>query len=146
MERHYTATVYIFHQGKVLLLFHKKHNLWMPPGGHVELNETPDEAARRETFEETGVEIEFITQENVWFDYPHATSLVRPYHMQLETIPAHKNEPAHQHIDLIFLAKAKTTDLLDGHWHTLEEALQLEMFPDAHEMLKHLFTSEMAIV
>ncbi len=106
MLRQYTATVYIVHEGKVLLLFHKKHNVWMPPGGHVELNETPCEAARREVFEETGLEIEFIGQENVWFEgLPNAKSIQRPHHVLLETIPQTTQEPAHEHIDFCFVAR-----------------------------------------
>lgn len=32
--------------------------IWLPPGGEVELGETAKDAAKRETFEETGIKIE----------------------------------------------------------------------------------------
>lgn len=43
-----------------LLVDHKKAGLWLPPGGHVELNEHPRETVKREIQEELGVEAEFL--------------------------------------------------------------------------------------
>ena len=34
-----------------------KVKAWLPPGGHIENNETPVEAVKRETFEEAGIHI-----------------------------------------------------------------------------------------
>jgi len=45
---------------KILLLDHKKAQLWLPPGGHVDPGEDPRETARRECFEELGVGADFI--------------------------------------------------------------------------------------
>ncbi len=45
---------------KILLVDHKKAQLWLPPGGHVDPGEDPREAARRECFEELGIEADFI--------------------------------------------------------------------------------------
>ena len=54
MHRHFTATAFIIDsKGRTLLLWHKRLNRWMPPGGHIDDNETPEEAARRECKEET---------------------------------------------------------------------------------------------
>jgi 8-oxo-dGTP pyrophosphatase MutT (NUDIX family) len=44
---------------RVLLLFHAKLAMWLPPGGHVDPDELPDEAAVREVLEETGVQARF---------------------------------------------------------------------------------------
>ncbi len=44
----------------VLLVDHIKARLWLPPGGHVERNEFPDETARRECLEELGITAEFL--------------------------------------------------------------------------------------
>ncbi|AIL13560.1 NUDIX hydrolase [Candidatus Paracaedimonas acanthamoebae] len=44
---------------KILLTVHKKSGLWLPPGGHVELNEDPRETVRRECLEELGCTAEF---------------------------------------------------------------------------------------
>ena len=56
--RQFTATVYILFLEKVLLHRHAKLGKWLPPGGHIEQDETPPEAARREVKEETGLDIE----------------------------------------------------------------------------------------
>lgn len=41
--------------GRVLLHRHKRLGIWLQPGGHVDGAETPAQAARRETLEETGL-------------------------------------------------------------------------------------------
>jgi len=47
---------------KLLLTHHKKSNLWLPPGGHVEPNEDPRDTAIREMKEELDAEAQFIFQ------------------------------------------------------------------------------------
>jgi len=54
----FIVNVYIVHEGKVLFIQHKKLNKWLPVGGHIELNEDPDQAIFREVKEECGLEIE----------------------------------------------------------------------------------------
>jgi 8-oxo-dGTP pyrophosphatase MutT (NUDIX family) len=135
--RQFTATVYIFHDNKVLLHKHAKLGKWLPPGGHLEKDETPPEAAIREAKEETGLDITFITQENLTVDAPNAISIPRPYLCLLEEIPAHKEQPAHQHIDFIYLAKANSTETTEEfHWLSYEETEKLDLFPDTREVLK----------
>ena len=45
-------------KGELLVIFQKKWNCWVFPGGKIEPNETPLEAAKREMFEETDLIIE----------------------------------------------------------------------------------------
>ena len=52
-----TAGGVLIHQGKVLLIKHKKLNMWLNPGGHVDEGELPHQAAEREFLEETGVKV-----------------------------------------------------------------------------------------
>lgn len=42
------------YQGKLLLSKHKKRDTYETQGGHIELGETPLEAAKRELYEESG--------------------------------------------------------------------------------------------
>lgn len=54
------ALCYIYKDGKVLLLRRRQPPFagrWTAPGGKVRAGETPDEAVRREVWEETGLEI-----------------------------------------------------------------------------------------
>lgn len=133
MKRDFTSTVYILDRGKVLLIYHRKLQKWLPPGGHIDPDETPPEAALRETFEETGLKIELIPQENGWIEQANARSIERPFFCMLQDIPAHKDQPAHQHIDFQYLARpiggeekqniSETEGLL---WFSLDEIEALE--------------------
>ena len=79
--------------------------MWLPPGGHIEPNELPDEAAVREVFEETGVRCELVGERALEREYPR--QLVRPEGVQLEDIV-----PGHQHIDLVYFARALSEEIV----------------------------------
>lgn len=76
MNRQYTASAYTidFDKKEILLMYNKKINKWLQPGGHIEGFETPEETAIRETLEETGINIKIIgpTFDNKQFE-PIAT-------------------------------------------------------------------------
>ena len=98
LTRDFTATTFVVWQGGVLLHKHKKLGRWFPPGGHVEPNELPDDAAVREVWEESGVLVALIGEKALPVVEPR--QLVRPRGGQLEIIA-----PNHEHIDLIYFAK-----------------------------------------
>ncbi len=150
MMKQFVATAYILDKERVLLIFHKKLQKWLPPGGHVEPNELPHETAIREAKEETGIDIELISQENILIDRWNAKSIPRPYLCLLEEIPAHGNQPQHQHIDMIFVARPIGGKLLqnahesDGlHWFSYQEMMELKgdemIFEETKETITHLF-------
>jgi 8-oxo-dGTP pyrophosphatase MutT (NUDIX family) len=106
--RHFTVAVFVVWEGKVLLHRHRKLGMWLPPGGHIEEDELPDEAAVREVFEETGVAVELVGERRE--DVTDPVQLHRPAGVQLENIG-----PGHQHIDLIYFAKpAGPAGIQDG--------------------------------
>lgn len=55
---HVTASAIVIGRRGVLLHKHKRLGLWLQPGGHIDAGETPWDAARRETVEETGLSVD----------------------------------------------------------------------------------------
>ncbi len=138
MIRHFTASAFVIDSHKrVLLLWHKKLQRWMPPGGHVDENELPEETAKRECKEETGLDVEIIgdTQKDVFEgNTQEGRMLKKPMTMLLEEIPAYGDHPAHQHMDFVFLAKPmdesqvlklEENEADEVRWFTKEEIRQL---------------------
>ena len=80
-----------------MLHYHRKLGKWLPPGGHIEDNELPDDAAVREVLEETGVRARLVGDRGLPIDDPR--QLVLPAGVQLENI-----YPGHEHIDLVYFA------------------------------------------
>lgn len=151
MNKQFTASVYIINDQKILLIKHPKLQKWLPPGGHVENNETPVEAARREVREETGLEIELIPQENIWVNYWNANSFERPYLCLLEEIPPYKDQPAHQHMDFIYVANlisaksSSPSESLIYQWFD-QKGLDLlepdvDIFKETLQVLQHLLAT-----
>jgi 8-oxo-dGTP pyrophosphatase MutT (NUDIX family) len=106
VERHFTATGFVVHEGRTLLHWHRSLQAWVPPGGHLKPNEDPLQAVLREIAEETGLHAEVMTlNSSLAFDYPQ--QLPPPYAILVERSP----EPGapHQHIDLIYFCRS-----LDG--------------------------------
>lgn len=147
MKKEFTTSVYILHEGCVLLLMHPKLDMWLPPGGHIEENESPTEAAKREVREETGLEITFIKQENIWVNRWNAASFERPYLCLTEEIPPFGDQAAHQHLDFIYLARPEGNTTPQGEdplkWFTLGEVMEMksdeEIFTETQEVIKNIF-------
>ncbi|EFB41900.1 MULTISPECIES: NUDIX hydrolase [Parachlamydia] len=153
--RQFTTSVYILEEQKVLLIFHKKLQKWLPPGGHIEPNEAPPEAARREALEETGLEIGFFLQENVWIERWNATSFARPYLCLTAEVPAYREQPAHQHLDFVYLGfplKGEITQNVEEtegiRWFTESEVELLkpdeEIFVETQQALRKIFSEDLA--
>lgn len=155
MERHFTASVYIIEDNQVLLIYHKKLKKWLPPGGHIDPNESPAEAAVREALEETGIEVTLIKQENIWINESNARSFERPYLCLIEEIPAHGNHPYHQHLDMVYLGTPSGGNETQNHhetdglkWFTLEEVEQLqeevEIFKETKKVIQTVLRATMS--
>jgi 8-oxo-dGTP pyrophosphatase MutT (NUDIX family) len=124
----WTVVVYIVHEKKVLFVFHKALQKWLPLGGHIELNEDPDEALLREVKEESGIEdVEvLVTKPNIKVDASERKFLYTPSYMDIHTI----NEK-HRHIGLIYFLRAKTSAVrLAEQEHTEIRWLAKEQFND----------------
>jgi len=103
VRKHFTATAFVVRGDATLLHWHRRLAQWLPPGGHIEQDEEPAEAALREVREETGLVCEVVpTSPSHGFADPQ--QLPAPYTILLEEIPASK-EPVHMHIDLIYFVR-----------------------------------------
>lgn len=130
--RHFTVAVFVVWQDRVLLHFHRKLGRWLPPGGHVEENELPDDAAVREVLEESGVAIRLVGGRGVPVQVPR--QLVVPAGVQVEDI-----YPGHQHVDLVYFASpvargseppAIPRDLAEADrvgWYSAGDLVQLQV-------------------
>ena len=95
----FTVAVFVVHNGKVLLIHHRKLNQWLPLGGHIELDEDPEQAALREAKEESGFAVELIG------DRPPTTedgcrALIAPRFLDI-----HRINETHEHIGMIYWAR-----------------------------------------
>jgi 8-oxo-dGTP pyrophosphatase MutT (NUDIX family) len=143
-EKHLTASVWIVSETspkKILLVHHKKYNKWLQPGGHVEPFENPLETAIREVKEETGIDISFLRDEIVVVD-EEGTFLPKPAYLMEQTIAAHKEQPKHYHIDVMYVVtvseQALTHAVSESHgigWFTKDEALLLPTHADTRIIL-----------
>jgi 8-oxo-dGTP pyrophosphatase MutT (NUDIX family) len=113
--RHFVATVYVVHDGAVALHEHDRLEMWLPPGGHVDRDELPHEAARREVREELGLDVDLVAPVGD-LESETATSIPQPQHFLLEDINVHDGEVGHQHVDFVYYGSAaeRAIDPADG--------------------------------
>jgi len=111
--RHFVATVYVVNDGAVVLHEHDKLDMWLPPGGHIDRDELPHEAARRETREEIGVDVDLIAPRGE-LESTTATSIPKPQHFLLEDINVCEGSVGHQHVDFVYYGHAPTREIEPG--------------------------------
>ena len=83
---HVTASALVVGQRGTVLHLHKRLNIWLQPGGHIESGETPADGALREATEETGLVV------------AHPVSGPRFFHVDV-----HPGPRGHTHLDLRYL-------------------------------------------
>lgn len=94
----------VVRDARVLLVWHKRHQEWLPPGGHIKENETPDDAVVREVREETGLEIEFTNQRNALSIEGAKRKLPIPFFADVH------NVGDHDHCCFYYLVKPKNLE------------------------------------
>jgi 8-oxo-dGTP pyrophosphatase MutT (NUDIX family) len=97
----FTVAIFVVRDDKVLLIHHRQLDKWLPLGGHIELDEDPEQAALREAREESGFEVELIGER------PPTTShgtraLITPRFLDI-----HRITDTHEHIGMIYWARPK---------------------------------------
>ena len=100
MDRHITVSGFVVHDGRVALHWHRKNQMWLPAGGHIEPNEDPLEATLREIKEEFALDAEVIrTAPQV--KYGGGPRQIEPPYTLLECPIA----PDHVHVDCVYFCR-----------------------------------------
>lgn len=130
-----TSIGWTVHQGKTLLVKHKKLGIWLAPGGHIEEGELPHHAAEREFGEETGIKVKALDAHPT-FEAKDTQTLPMPFYIGLHWINKPRGDRGgfcEQHIGICYFVKV----LDDGHflgqkeevddigWFTKPQALKL---------------------
>ena len=97
----FTVTILVVHDGKILLIHHRQLNHWLPLGGHIELDEDPEQAALREAKEEIGLDVELLGERPPTTG-PGTRALIAPRFLDI-----HRINPTHEHIGMIYWARPK---------------------------------------
>jgi len=139
LKKHFTASAIIIKESKVLLVYHKKLDIWLYPGGHVEENETPDETVIREVTEETGLVVEIIGEkdENLADVNADVSVLHQPYVLLCELVGDH------YHNDMVYLCRIKSETELKHNaqeseaigFFGLSELDNIKLFPNFKALL-----------
>ena len=101
----FTVAIFVVRDGRILLVHHRKLNKWLPLGGHVELEEDPEQAALREAREESGFEVELLGGRPPTTG-PGTRALIAPRFLDI-----HRINETHEHIGMMYWARPKSGDL-----------------------------------
>jgi 8-oxo-dGTP pyrophosphatase MutT (NUDIX family) len=156
-----TAGGFLVDDGKVLLVKHKKLGFWLAPGGHIDDDELPHQAAEREFWEETGVKVKAVTVgqileakggETSYHPLPYAINLHwisrENYEARLASNTPTKRHPSkiwskgcEQHAAFVYMLEPtgsldfkQNTEDTDGiGWFDLAELDDIETIPEIKE-------------
>ncbi len=130
MVRHFCASAFVINpeNKKILLVKHHLFDKWVQPGGHIEDNETPEEAATREVYEETGIKVSIVGER-----FPREDDMIRPLGIQ-----CNRKDNGDKHFDIIYVATPNQTDsnlVISNEstgigWFSREEVEKMEVFDD----------------
>ncbi|MDO8594489.1 MAG: NUDIX domain-containing protein [bacterium] len=130
----FTVEVLIVHKDKVLLRMHDKVKKWLGPGGHVELDEDPVEAAIREVKEEVGLDVELVGGQRIGNG---SGDILPPV-----ALNRHHITPTHEHVSLVYFATSKSDSLHpmnesdrsdECRWCTLEDLEKMDLLPNTRQ-------------
>ncbi len=99
----FVVTVFIVHRGKVLLIHHKKYDEWLPIGGHIEMDEDPEQALYREIREECGLKVRILEQAPK-IKHPGVKPLPAPTYLD-----AHRISDTHKHVAFIYFGTSQSS-------------------------------------
>jgi 8-oxo-dGTP pyrophosphatase MutT (NUDIX family) len=124
-DTHVTGSALMIGPRGVLLHRHRRLGLWVQPGGHVDGDETPWAAARREAGEETGLSVHLVP--------PAHPAPGREGESDLAHVDVHPGGRGHTHLDLRYLVAVDGDDTprppvgesQEVRWFEWDEALAI---------------------
>jgi len=96
----FTVEAFVVHERRVLLIYHTQLKKWLPLGGHIELDEDPEQALFREIKEESGLDVDILSQKPAQY-FEGKKFLYPPVYLDVHPIT-----PTHPHIGLVYFATA----------------------------------------
>ena len=141
MKTDLVIAAFLIYNNKVLLIYHKKLERWIPPGGHIEKNETPDEAVKRELKEELKLEVEILNRNDVPIGGNIIKQLAVPFYVNVHKVDDHN------HCCFFYLCKPKNpekikinkSELKNFKWFSPEELNQEHVLPDVRNIAMKAF-------
>ena len=143
--KHPTSSVFVFRRlpsgWRIGLIEHPRFRRMMIPGGHVEPEESPAEAAVREVAEETGLTVTLVSPPAAPVPPGYrARRVAPPWWIAEYQVPADNHlDGAHVHVDYLYVALADGTAPgrapgAPAHpfgWYSAGDLAGLNMFDDA---------------
>ncbi len=145
IPNHFTASAVVIASNHILLVHHRRIQAWLPPGGHIADMEMPHEAAIRETFEETGVNVEVLSEPVPQTGKKGFQFLPQP--LCLHAVTAIEKEVSLYHLDLAYLCRpvplfenlptiTTTEEVHSARWVPLEGLGELKLANNVVEVVK----------
>lgn len=145
----FTADVFIVYKNRVLLRKHDKYKIWLSVGGHIELDEDPNQAAVREAKEEVGLDIVLADDLRIANEEsPTYRELIPP-----KFLNRHNISDTHEHVGFVYFARSDSDQTINQEdelsdeirWFTMKELDNPEITDRvrtyAKQALKELSTS-----
>lgn len=126
-------------EGRVLLQLRGDKKTWAIPGGSMELGESTLDTAKREFFEETGIQVEAVRFLNVYSNFEE----IYPNGDKVQTIVMIYEFKALEDFDISDFHNEETLRL---RFFSKKEIAELESVSDKHRlMLEEYFTNSFAM-
>ena len=146
MARHFCASVFVIDPAtkKLLLVYHSKFGKWVQPGGHIEDDETPEETALREVYEETGLKVQLIGER-----FPRENDFIRPLGIQ-----KNRGKNGDIHVDITYVAipiniidvNNKDDEITEARWFSRNELENISLFPDIKITMDYILKYYMRVM
>lgn len=128
---HITGSTWILAEdtGNVALIYHRRLDCWLQPGGHAEPGETDGKStALREAREELGLELN--------------SAQARLFDLDVHRIPETTTQPSHFHFDIRYLCPTKQQTLISGsdaanaRWFSIAELAAIDLDASIRRMIE----------